>query len=106
MTDDARAWESAAHRRRRAVRLDLEDPRDRRPSAARAPRRAPDHRLALRADAPRRRRFRLAHGSPGLDREPPTIGEHSDEILKEAGYGAEEIAQLRQARVIWQRDDG
>jgi crotonobetainyl-CoA:carnitine CoA-transferase CaiB-like acyl-CoA transferase len=44
--------------------------------------------------------FRLAHGSPSLDREPPTIGEHTDEILKEAGYEAAEIAQLRQAKVI------
>jgi crotonobetainyl-CoA:carnitine CoA-transferase CaiB-like acyl-CoA transferase len=44
--------------------------------------------------------FRLAHGSPGLDREPPTLGEHTDEILKEAGYGAEEIDQLRRAKVI------
>ena len=44
--------------------------------------------------------FRLAHGGPGLDREPPTIGEHTDEILKEAGYGAEDIAQFRQAKVV------
>ena len=44
--------------------------------------------------------FRLAHGSPGLDREPPTLGEHTDEILKEAGYGAEEIARLRREAVI------
>jgi len=44
--------------------------------------------------------FRLAHGSPGLDREPPTLGEHTDEILKEAGYGAEEIARLRRDAVI------
>ena len=44
--------------------------------------------------------FRLAHGSPGLDREPPTLGEHTDEILKEAGYGAEEIERLRRATVI------
>jgi crotonobetainyl-CoA:carnitine CoA-transferase CaiB-like acyl-CoA transferase len=44
--------------------------------------------------------FRLAHGSPGLDREPPTLGEHTDEILKEAGYGAEDIARLRRDKVI------
>jgi len=44
--------------------------------------------------------FRLAHGSPGLDREPPTLGEHSDEILKEAGYSVEEIARLRADAVI------
>jgi crotonobetainyl-CoA:carnitine CoA-transferase CaiB-like acyl-CoA transferase len=44
--------------------------------------------------------FRLAHGSPSLEREPPTIGEHSEEILKEAGYEAEEIAALRRAKVI------
>ncbi len=44
--------------------------------------------------------FRLAHGSPSLDREPPTLGEHTDEILKEAGYAAEEIEQLRRDTVI------
>jgi crotonobetainyl-CoA:carnitine CoA-transferase CaiB-like acyl-CoA transferase len=44
--------------------------------------------------------FRLAHGSPGLDREPPTLGEHTDEILKEAGYSAEEIERLRRDSVI------
>jgi crotonobetainyl-CoA:carnitine CoA-transferase CaiB-like acyl-CoA transferase len=44
--------------------------------------------------------FRLAHGSPGLDREPPTLGEHTDEILKEAGYSAEEIERLRRDSVV------
>jgi crotonobetainyl-CoA:carnitine CoA-transferase CaiB-like acyl-CoA transferase len=44
--------------------------------------------------------FRLAHGSPGLDREPPTLGEHTDEILKEAGYSAEEIERLRRDAVV------
>jgi crotonobetainyl-CoA:carnitine CoA-transferase CaiB-like acyl-CoA transferase len=44
--------------------------------------------------------FRLAHGSPGLDREPPTLGEHTDEVLKEAGYAVEEIERLRRDGVV------
>ena len=44
--------------------------------------------------------FRLAHGSPGIDREPPLLGEHSDEILREAGYSAEEIDTLRREGVV------
>jgi len=44
--------------------------------------------------------FRLEHGSPGLDREPPTLGEHTDEVLKEAGLRVEEIERLRREAVI------
>ena len=44
--------------------------------------------------------FRLAHGSPDLDREPPTLGEHTDEILAAAGYTATEIEQLRRNAVV------
>jgi len=44
--------------------------------------------------------FRLAHGSPSIEREPPTLGEHTDQILEEAGYGATEIAELRRTGVI------
>jgi crotonobetainyl-CoA:carnitine CoA-transferase CaiB-like acyl-CoA transferase len=44
--------------------------------------------------------FRLAHGSPSIDRAPPTLGEHTDEILAEAGYAPAEIEQLRGAAVI------
>lgn len=44
--------------------------------------------------------FRLAHGSPGIDREPPTLGEHTGEILAEAGYAPAEIERLRRDAVV------
>ncbi len=44
--------------------------------------------------------FRLAHGSPGIDRPPPTLGEHTDEILGEAGYTPAEIGRLRRDDVV------
>jgi crotonobetainyl-CoA:carnitine CoA-transferase CaiB-like acyl-CoA transferase len=31
---------------------------------------------------------------------PPSVGEHSDEVLKEAGFDAAEIAQMRAAGAI------
>ncbi|MBI2871676.1 MAG: CoA transferase [Chloroflexi bacterium] len=30
----------------------------------------------------------------------PTVGQHTDEVLKELGYSAEQIAELRQAKVV------
>ena len=44
--------------------------------------------------------FRLEHGSGGIDRPPPTIGEHSDEILAEAGYDSAAIAAFRAEGVV------
>ena len=44
--------------------------------------------------------FRLAHGSPSIDRAPPILGEHTDEILGEAGYTPADIERLRRDGVI------
>ncbi|MBI5545918.1 MAG: CoA transferase [Deltaproteobacteria bacterium] len=38
--------------------------------------------------------------APAAERPPPALGEHSAELLREAGLAAEEIAQLREAGVI------
>jgi crotonobetainyl-CoA:carnitine CoA-transferase CaiB-like acyl-CoA transferase len=37
---------------------------------------------------------------PGFRRNPPRQGEHTNEILKECGYSSNEIAQLREKKVI------
>ncbi len=44
--------------------------------------------------------FEYAHGGPGIDREPPTLGEHTEEVLKEVGYSADDIDRLRKAEVV------
>jgi crotonobetainyl-CoA:carnitine CoA-transferase CaiB-like acyl-CoA transferase len=44
--------------------------------------------------------FRLGHGSLGLDREPPALSEHTDEVLKEVGYGDDEIDRMGREGVI------
>jgi len=44
--------------------------------------------------------FVFAHDSPGTDRPPPAIGEHTDAVLAEIGYTPDEIAALRQAKAI------
>lgn len=44
--------------------------------------------------------------SPGSIRYyPPLVGEHSDEILKMAGYSSEQIAQLKQSGVVYNETD-
>lgn len=44
--------------------------------------------------------FKLAHGEGRIDRTAPRLGQHTDEILAGAGYGASEIAKLRDAGVV------
>lgn len=44
--------------------------------------------------------FRISGWSFAVDRGAPAAGEHSAEILAEAGYGADEIAALRQSRIV------
>ena len=44
--------------------------------------------------------FRLEHGGGSVERAPATLGQHSDEVLGEAGYSAAEIAEMRQEGVV------
>ena len=47
--------------------------------------------------------FTLDGQRPGIRRQPPTLGQHSDSLLGEAGYSALEIASLK-ARHITRGD--
>ena len=44
--------------------------------------------------------FRLEHGGGSVDRPPATLGEHTDEVLREAGYADADIAEMRQQAVV------
>jgi crotonobetainyl-CoA:carnitine CoA-transferase CaiB-like acyl-CoA transferase len=39
--------------------------------------------------------FTFEHDGPRVDRPPPTLGQHTDEVLTELGYSMEEVAALR-----------
>jgi crotonobetainyl-CoA:carnitine CoA-transferase CaiB-like acyl-CoA transferase len=44
--------------------------------------------------------FRLEHGGGSVDRPPAKLGEHTDEVLREAGYADADIAEMRQQAVV------
>jgi crotonobetainyl-CoA:carnitine CoA-transferase CaiB-like acyl-CoA transferase len=44
--------------------------------------------------------FKFAHGGPSIERPPARLGEHTDEILKSAGYSDGEIAALRKDKAV------
>jgi len=44
--------------------------------------------------------FRLEHGGGSVDRPPATLGQHTDEILREAGYSADDIAEMHTLKVV------
>jgi len=44
--------------------------------------------------------FQLSETPTVPQQRAPTVGEHSERILTELGYGADEIDQLRQENVI------
>jgi crotonobetainyl-CoA:carnitine CoA-transferase CaiB-like acyl-CoA transferase len=44
--------------------------------------------------------FRLEHGGGSVDRPPASLGQHTDEVLGEAGYSAGEIAEMRKGAVV------
>ena len=44
--------------------------------------------------------FRMEHNGGSIERPPAKLGEHTDEVLGEAGYSAAEIAEMRTAKVV------
>jgi formyl-CoA transferase len=43
---------------------------------------------------------RLSRTPARVDRHPPALGEHTDEVLAESGYGADEVARLRRDKIV------
>lgn len=44
--------------------------------------------------------FRMEHDGGSVERPPAKLGQHTDEVLDEAGYSAAEIAEMRAAKVV------
>jgi crotonobetainyl-CoA:carnitine CoA-transferase CaiB-like acyl-CoA transferase len=43
---------------------------------------------------------RYSSGEAGLQRPPPELGQHTDEVLEELGYAADEVRAMRAAGEI------
>ena len=44
--------------------------------------------------------FKFAHGGASIETPPPRLGEHTEQVLGELGYGGSEITLLREAKAI------
>jgi len=44
--------------------------------------------------------FMASEGTPGMDVPPPTLGQHTEEILAEFGYSASDIVALKDCGAI------
>jgi crotonobetainyl-CoA:carnitine CoA-transferase CaiB-like acyl-CoA transferase len=42
----------------------------------------------------------MSETKPVERRRPPTVGEHTDSVLKDLGYGAAQIASMRERGVV------
>lgn len=43
---------------------------------------------------------KYSHATPGVRTPPPTLGQHTDEILQSAGLDESKIAKLRESGVV------
>jgi crotonobetainyl-CoA:carnitine CoA-transferase CaiB-like acyl-CoA transferase len=44
--------------------------------------------------------FKFAHDGASIQRPPPQLGQHTDEVLTSIGYSAQQIAALRKSGAV------